>query len=285
MNEIIEKRVAIVVLNYMNYLEADECIQSILKQDYSNYHILLVDNGSTNASCHYLQEKYGNNKKISILKTGKNYGFAKGNNIGISYARKKLGAEYVMLLNSDIIINDNTYLRKMVGADSLGVGVIGSRILEPNNKTIKMMYRYVTFPASIYQYLTLLAEYLDHPLYHLLWKNKLKKYKGTHILKGCDLLLTPAYFQCYKDLDPRTFLYCEEELLYLRCRKAGLKEKLITNTYLYHKDGQSTKILYGNERKVFLKYMLASYKYVVLESICMLLCGVFLNTEKNTAFD
>lgn len=284
MNKGNKKKVVIIILNYINYKETEQCVKSILKQNYNNYHILIVDNGSNNASYYYFQKEYGNNKKVSVIKTGKNYGFAKGNNIGIYYAQNRLNAEYVMLLNSDTVINDCEYISKMVESDSAGVGVIGSKIIEPDNKIITNMYRYITFPATVFYYLKLFAEYRDHPLYQIFGEQRLKNYEGTYILKGCVLLLTPAYFRHYKGLDPRTFLYCEEELLYLRCKKAGLKEKLNDNVYLYHKGGQSTKILYRNKRKNSLKYMLASYKFVLLESIHMLLYGLHSEKIKENVF-
>lgn len=269
------KSVAVIILNYMTYLDTDACVECILKQNYSAYHIIVVDNGSTNDSYSYLKKKYVDNPRISVLKTGKNYGFAKGNNIGIKYAKRKGYAEYIMLLNNDTIIEDCDFLSKMIRSDLGGIGVIGCRILEGDNVEISMLYRYVTFPATLFFYLRSLAEYKDHPLWRIFWHNILIKYKGTYIFKGCIWLLTPAYFRYYDGLDSRTFLYCEEDLLYIRCKKSGLREEVNKETYLYHKKGQSTKTLYGNGRNGFLKYMLSSYKFVLWESIKMLSCGIY----------
>lgn len=269
------KSIAIIILNYMNYLDTDECIECILKQNYSTYHIIVVDNGSTNDSYAYLKKKYIDNRKISVLKTGKNYGFAKGNNIGIKYAKNKAYAEYIMLLNNDTIIKDRDFLNKMIRSDLGGIGVVGCRILERNNVEASMLYRYVTFPATLFYYLMSIAKYKDHPLWNIFWQNILMKYKGTYIFKGCVWLLTPDYFRYYDGLDSRTFLYCEEDLLYIRCKRTGLREKVNKETYLYHKKGQSSKVLYGNNRNVFLKYMLSSYKFVLWESIKMLFYGIY----------
>lgn len=273
MNE--RKSVAVIILNYMNYLETDKCIQCMLKQNYDSYHIVVVDNGSNNASVKYLWKKYGSNTKISVIKAGKNYGFAKGNNIGINYARNKMHVEYVLLLNSDVVIEDRDYLDKMIKADAGDVGVIGSRILEKNNTEISLLCRYVTFPATLFSYLVSMSQCKGHPLYEIFWREILMKYKGVYLFKGCALLLTPAYFRHYDGLDPRTFLYCEEDLLYLRCRKAGLTETVCEEAFLYHKAGQSAKTLYGNNWIRFLEYMLSSYKFVLWESIKMLFRGIY----------
>lgn len=260
------KKVVIIILNYLNYMETAQCVQSVLKQDYENYHILIMDNGSPNESYDYLRKKYRAYHKISVIKGNKNYGFAKGNNIGIHYARKKLHAEYVLLLNSDTILPDCGYVRKMVASDSAGVGVIGSRIIEGGKRKVRKIGRYVTFPAALFYYLARASEARNNLWLQNLCDKKLKKYKQTFLLQGCVLMLTPAYFGHYEGLDPRTFLYCEEELLYLRCKKVGLGQYLNEDVWLYHEVGQSTKVLYGNGRKGFLKYMLASYKFVLWES-------------------
>ena len=262
-----DPRIVIVILNYLNYRETEECVQSVLQQEYADYHILIVDNGSDNESYRYLYDRYKRKKSVTVIRARKNYGFAKGNNIGIRYARERLLADYVMLLNSDTLMEDRAYLKKMLAADADRIGVIGSRIVERDNVKVRMIPRYVTFPGTLFYYSAARAEYRDHPVSLNFWEQRLKQIKSVPVLQGCVLMLTPAYFQYYDGLDPRTFLYCEEELLYLRCKKKGLEEKLNDETCIFHKHGQSSKLLHGNQRKSFLKYMLTSYKYVLWESI------------------
>lgn len=264
-----DPRIVIVILNYLNYKETVECVQSVLRQEYTDYHILIVDNGSANESYRSLFTRYSKEARVTVIRAGKNYGFAKGNNIGIRYARERLSADYVMLLNSDTLMEDRAYLKKMSEADTGGIGVIGSRIAERDNAKVRMIPRYVTFPGTLFYYFAARAEYRDHPLSQNFWEQRLSQISAVPVIQGCILLLTPAYFRHYEGLDPRTFLYCEEELLYLRCQKAGLKEKLNDETCIFHKYGQSSKLLHGNQRNAFLKYMLSSYKYVIWESIRM----------------
>ena len=268
------RRVVVVILNYMNYRETEECTNSVLKQNYSNYHILIVDNGSNNESYLYLKRVYKGNPRVSVIKTGKNYGFAKGNNIGIHYAKNTLEAEYIMLLNSDTILTDLRYIRDMVEADEKGIGVIGSNILQRDSKNIRKIHRYVVFPGTLIYYLKIVAERNGFCQWQSVLEDRLLKCKGSYILQGCVLLLTPDYFSFYDDLDSRTFLYCEEELLYLRCEKVGLKEKLVEDISLFHKCGRSSQILYKNRSDIFYKYLLSSYKFVVWESFKIYMFGL-----------
>lgn len=268
------KRLVIIVLNYMNYQDTNECVCSILKQEYENYHVLIVDNASSNESYGYLKKAYRNHMLVSVIKAKKNYGFAKGNNIGIHYAREKLGAEYIMLLNNDTVLDDPLYLKKMIASDELKVGVIGSKIRQSKNRNMKKIYRYVRFPATLVYYLKLFCKKMRFNGIQQIFECKLMEYQGDYILHGCVLLLTPAYFQNYDDLDARTFLYCEEELLYIRCLRAGLQEKLVNEISIFHKGGQSSEILYSNNSDVYNKYLLSSYKFVLLESVKDVICKI-----------
>lgn len=263
------KRIAVIILNYLNYKDTDECVQSVLKQKYPDFHILVVDNGSDNGSFEYLWKKYNRYEKVNVLKAGKNYGFAKGNNIGIHYAKKNFDVEYVMLLNNDTVLEDVDYIQKMMDVDHDKVGVVGSRIIERDCGSVRKYKRYVAFPATLFYFLSALSEYNNQPASQAFWEKILKKYEGVYVFRACVLLLTPAYFRYYDGLDPRTFLYCEEELLYQRCKRAGLKEIINDKTYLLHKHKKSTKMAFDNDNKIYLKYMLSSYKFVLWESVKM----------------
>ena len=92
------KKVFIILLNYNGYNDTLEAIESLEKIEYKNYSIVVVDNNSTDNSFDILKEKIG--KKHYLIKSGKNGGFAFGNNVGISFALEN-GADYVLLINND----------------------------------------------------------------------------------------------------------------------------------------------------------------------------------------
>ncbi|NPA51293.1 MAG: glycosyltransferase family 2 protein [Aquificae bacterium] len=50
------KKVYIVILNYNNWADTIECLESVLKSDYQNYQIILVDNNSSDSSEYYLKK-------------------------------------------------------------------------------------------------------------------------------------------------------------------------------------------------------------------------------------
>ncbi|MCD4676681.1 MAG: glycosyltransferase [Desulfobacula sp.] len=73
-------KVAIIILNWNGKEDTIECLESLEHITYSNYEILLVDNGSTDGSAECFRERYPG---MEIIENGENLGFAEGNNVGI----------------------------------------------------------------------------------------------------------------------------------------------------------------------------------------------------------
>ena len=83
------RTICYVILNYKTYEEAAACAESILStQTWKNMHIVIVDNGSGNGSEEWLVEHFIDEKRVRVTASGENLGFARGNNLGIRYARE-----------------------------------------------------------------------------------------------------------------------------------------------------------------------------------------------------
>ena len=106
----IYKHISCVVLNYKKYDETLACVDSIRNQQYQNYSIVIVENGSKNESWKILNEKYARSKDVFLIKSDDNLGFAKGNNLGIDYAHDILKADIIFVVNSDVVLLPNLLL-------------------------------------------------------------------------------------------------------------------------------------------------------------------------------
>src|SRR5438445_1212902 len=73
--------VSIIVLNFNGMKYLDGCIQSLGNLDYpsSKYHVLLVDNHSSDGS---IEHVYKNHPWVDIVQTDRNLGYTGGNNFG-----------------------------------------------------------------------------------------------------------------------------------------------------------------------------------------------------------
>lgn len=102
---------SIIILNYNSSDYLKKCLESINKSNFGNYRyeIIVVDNNSTDNSIEISKLAKIPNTKYLILKT--NYGFAHGNNQGLSIANPK--SKYVLFLNPDTIVQENTF-KKMI---------------------------------------------------------------------------------------------------------------------------------------------------------------------------
>lgn len=104
------KMVSVNILNYNTYEKTRNCIRSCLGQEGIEYKIILVDNNSTDDSFERLREEFQD--KIEYLQNKDNYGYAKGNNLGIKFCVKE-GIRYTLILNSDISLVGKDLLRKL----------------------------------------------------------------------------------------------------------------------------------------------------------------------------
>lgn len=99
-----------VILNWNGLADTQECLQSLKGVDYSNNHVIVVDNGSEGEEAKALRAEFGDS--IHLLENATNLGFAAGANAGIRFALDH-GADYVLLLNNDTIV-DPGFLSELV---------------------------------------------------------------------------------------------------------------------------------------------------------------------------
>ncbi|MFC1480829.1 glycosyltransferase [Candidatus Neomarinimicrobiota bacterium] len=91
--------VSVIVLNYNGLRFLERLFNSLLDDSFGDRELIMVDNASTDESVAYVREHYPG---VRIIESGRNIGFATGNNLGIQNA---IG-EYVVLLNNDIEVAD-----------------------------------------------------------------------------------------------------------------------------------------------------------------------------------
>lgn len=89
-----------VVLTYNNFADTDECLRSLVAQDYPRHEVILVDNGSSDGSAEELAARWQG--RVRFIETGANLGVAGGYNAGLR-AALAAGADYAVTCNNDIV--------------------------------------------------------------------------------------------------------------------------------------------------------------------------------------
>lgn len=235
----------VIVLNYLAYKCTIDCVDGFLKQKRSNDYlkIVIVDNDSQNESYTYLCDYYRSNQNVVVCKTSSNLGFAKGNNYGYSVLKTHSDFDFVIISNDDILLSDSnifewiesTYSKQAFGV--LGPDVYSKRFCYhqsplpslPSDKkeckkfinSLKRKRLFLWFRS----WLKLVGRYSPNTIQSHGAKDseKYKKVSFGSTLHGSFLVFHQSYFINYDEpFDPRTFLYCEEDILRLRCFKKNI---------------------------------------------------------------
>lgn len=118
-------KVSVIIVNFNGKRFLKDCLDSISNQNYPNYEIILVDNGSTDGSAEFVEKNYPH---VNLIKNEKNLGFAEGNNVGIRGALKDPNVKYVALLNNDTVVERNWLFELVRVAEENAVDMVGSKI-------------------------------------------------------------------------------------------------------------------------------------------------------------
>lgn len=273
-----------VILHYLVSESTVECVSSI-ERCCNGAKIVIVDNNSANGSFEKLQKTYARDTAVSLLHNPSNEGFARGNNVGYSYARDVLHCDYIVTINNDaIVVSDDFMLRCENDAKANPrVGVIGPDIesgkygthsnpvysvINTKNQINKLLCKFDFF-------LLLLHLHLWEPIAKI--KKKLIRSNTNSIpeymnyspdekrdepfkLHGACLVFTPAFIERFNmPFDPGTFLYFEEDILLMRCEGANLTMMYDKNIQVKHAEDVSTDQMMENNKHKKLVFTLNNY--------------------------
>lgn len=125
--------VSIIIVSYNSLKFLGECLSSVLKTEYDNFEVVLVDNASTDGSIDYVEKKFGHHHRLNIIRNEENLGFAEGNNVGVGVA----GGDFVVFLNPDTVVKSD-WLGELLNVmeNNPRIGICQSKLLSMNNPEI-----------------------------------------------------------------------------------------------------------------------------------------------------
>lgn len=109
-----EESVVVILLNYNQNEYTLRCVESLLDSDYSNFSIMLVDNGSTKNNVEELSNSLPVDKRLIFKKIEVNVGYPGGSNYAFEEALK-LNPDFFLIMNNDTII-DKMAIKELVKA-------------------------------------------------------------------------------------------------------------------------------------------------------------------------
>jgi GT2 family glycosyltransferase len=237
----LRSKVSVIVLNWNGRQDTLECLESLSHIDYPNFDVIIVDNGSSDGSVGAIRERF---REAIILETGKNIGFAAGNNVGIRYAMGE-NARYLLLLNNDTTV-DPQILRKLVEAAERTIqeGIFGAKIysyFEPE----KIWYAGARWVDEILHFEHIGQGTTDEG-------QDYSSFKETDYACGCALFVSADLLRNVGLLDEKFFLTFEEADLCWRARRKGFHSYYVPDAIVWHKISRA----FGGENTPLFCYFL-----------------------------
>lgn len=132
MNKQIRFSIIMTAYNIADYI--DRAINSVIMQDFNNYELIIVNDGSTDDTYHKIKQAKSKNKEhIVLINNLHNKGLGKSRNIAV----KKAKGEYILYLDSDDTIYDSHTLTKidnLIGTKNFDLVYLGVQYVGGSNK-------------------------------------------------------------------------------------------------------------------------------------------------------
>ncbi|MGE5496732.1 MAG: glycosyltransferase, partial [Syntrophothermus sp.] len=209
---------------------------------------IVIDNASDDGSVEILREKY---PSVKLIANRENIGFGAANNLGLKISR----GEYILLINPDTIVQENTFSRLIeFFRKTPDAGLAGCKVLNSDG-TLQLACRR-SFPGPWTSFCkvtglsTIFPKSRLFARYNLTYLDENKTYE-VDAISGAFMLLKREVYEKVGGFDPQFFMYGEDLDLCYRIQKAGFKVYYFHDTQIIHYKGESTKRSNIDETKVF----------------------------------
>ena len=237
-------KIAIVILHFTNKKQTLSCLLSINKLEAEGLKTeVVVVNNNPKENLHDLKTKFN---KFSFLETGKNLGYAAGNNFGIKRVLKEK-PDFVFVINNDTVLDEKILLNLIEFAKTdEKIGILGPKIyFAPGYEFHKERYQ-VKDQGKVIWYAGGLID----------WSNIVSSHRGvdeidrgqydtlmeTGFVSGCAMLVKKEVWEKIGFFDERFFLYWEDVDFCQRAKIAGFKIVFVPQAKLWHANAGSSEV-------------------------------------------
>ncbi|MBN1806107.1 MAG: glycosyltransferase family 2 protein [Sedimentisphaerales bacterium] len=272
---IIDVSVIIVSWNTQDILR--NCLKSIYEQDCDiSIEVIVIDNASTDGSAEMVKENF---PQAILIENSENRGFATANNQGITEAKGR----YVLLLNSDTVILDNSVEKTISFADAHPeAAVIGCRVLNPD---LTLQPTCFMFPSILNMVLSSTYLYKIFPKSRFFGREQMTWWdrsdtRQVEVVTGCFMFVRREAIEQVGTMDEQFFMYGEETDWCYRFKQANWKIMFTPSAEIIHLGGQSSaqlKLKMILQLRASILYFIAKNRGPVQYKIaCILTCAFFL---------
>ena len=251
------KKLTIIIVSYNVRQYIDQCLQSVYKalRDI-DAEIIVVDNQSVDDTVSYIKANY---PQVRVIESGGNVGFACANNMGIRQSE----SEYVLLLNPDTVVAENT-LREVVNFMDAHetVGGAGVQMLNADGTRAMESRRGRPTPLVSFYKMCGLADLFPRSRtfarYYMSWLSW-NEPAEIEVISGAFFFIRRKALDEIGLLDEDYFMYGEDIDLSCRLLNAGWHNCYLPYKIIHYKGGSTDKTTVRYVR-VFYKAMIIYFR-------------------------
>ena len=210
-------KVSIIIVNYNGKELLQKCLDSLLKVNYDNFEIILVDNNSTDGTVEFITKNY---PSLIIIKLDSNKGFAEPNNVAAKISKGK----YLLFLNNDTVVTPNfiSEMVKVMETDKK-IAICQSLLLKPDG-SIDSSGDFIDDLGVVYNS-----------------KTKIDEIREVSSARGASMLVRSDIFEKLDGFDQKFFITFEDVDLCWRSWILGYRVLIIPTSIVYHEGGITIK--------------------------------------------
>ncbi len=224
---------SVVILNYKVPLFVEQCLYSVqASMQGIETEVWVVDNNSGDDSLSYLQERF---PWVQFIANPNNGGFSQGNNLAL----KRCSGKYVLLLNPDTVITEETlsYCYSFMETHP-SVGVAGVKMINANGRVLPESKRGIPSPWASFCRMTGLYKMAPSSKFfnkYYMGNLSFSQENAIEVLTGAFMFMRKEALDKIGLLDEQFFMYGEDIDLSFRFLKAGYKVYYLPTPILHYK--------------------------------------------------
>jgi len=246
---------SVIIVNYNVKYFLEQCLHAVYRaMQKINGEVIVVDNNSVDGSSQMIAERF---PQVLLIANPSNLGFAKANNQAI----KRASGRYLLLLNPDTVVQEDTFAKCLVYMDShTDVGCLGVKMIDGKGWYLPESKRALPTPVvafyKIFGLSALFPRSRRFGQYHLGYLNK-DEIHEVDIISGAFMFIRKVTLEKAGLLDEDFFMYGEDIDLSYRFKLLGYRNIYFPFTTIIHYKGEST-------RKSSINYVILFYKAMII---------------------
>ena len=232
-------KLSVIIVNYNVGHFLEQCLQSVRKaMEGIDTEVFVVDNASKDDSLSMIAEKF---PWVKVIANKDNVGFARANNQAIKVA----SGEYVLLLNPDTVVQEDTFSKTLGFMDSTpDSGGLGVKMVNGKGGFLPESKRGLPVPSVAFYKIFGLSKFFPKSkrfgTYHLTYLSN-DEIHSVEVLSGAFMLIRKSVLDKIGGLDEDYFMYGEDIDLSYMILQNGYKNYYYPHTQIIHYKGESTK--------------------------------------------